>query len=130
MNETFNIRTFVRPKGRTYSESLMKRCNPKFIYSQQERLEILMAKPELISNDFFECRAAATYLGVSESYLYRLNRNNKIRSYRTDGKLHFKTDDLNLWLKSRWPVCDFELHVSIRQQMQNIEEGRLKWKKS
>ena len=122
MNETFNIRTFVKQEGRTHSELLMKGSNPDFTYSPLERLEILMAKPELLYGDLLKSKDACDYIGVTRNHLYRLCRNNKIRAYKdAGGRLSFKKDDLNHWVESNRPTGNFELNVFTLKFLQEIE---------
>ena len=53
------------------------------------------------SKKIFSFKEACGYLQVSESQLYKLTSQRKIRHYKPSGKLiYFNREDLNAWMQS------------------------------
>ncbi len=62
-------------------------------------IKALLEAQAIGQKEIMNLQEAKTYLGVSDSLLYKLTSTNKITHYKPGGKiLYFKKEDLDAWM--------------------------------
>ena len=72
--------------------------------------DLISAKMSLNTKEVLTSDEAASYMGVSKSYLYKLTMGMKIPHYKPMGKMvYFNRQELEQWLQSNRVATDEEL---------------------
>lgn len=73
--------------------------------------DLISAKMSLNTKEVLTSDEAASYMGVSKSYLYKLTMEKKIPHYKPMGKMvYFNRQELEYWLLSNRVATDDELN--------------------
>lgn len=76
----------------------------------QKVADLISAKMSLNTKEVLTSDEAASYMGVSKSYLYKLTMEKKIPHYKPMGKMvYFNRQELEYWLLSNRVATDDEL---------------------
>ena len=76
----------------------------------QKVADLITAKLSLNTKEVLTSDEAASYMGVSKSYLYKLTMGNKIPHYKPMGKMvYFNRQELEQWLQANRVATDEEL---------------------
>jgi excisionase family DNA binding protein len=80
------------------------------IEKQIEEIHMMLSKQDLLYKSHFTLKEAAIYLGISESFLYKLTSNNEITFYRPGCKLiYFQKADLDNCIYSKKEASKSEI---------------------
>ena len=72
--------------------------------------DLISAKMSLNTKEVLTSDEAASYMGVSKSYLYKLTMEKKIPHYKPMGKMvYFNRQELEHWLQANRVATDEEL---------------------
>ena len=72
--------------------------------------DLISAKMSLNTKEVLTSDEAASYMGVSKSYLYKLTMEKKIPHYKPMGKMvYFNRQELEYWLQANRVATDEEL---------------------
>lgn len=73
--------------------------------------DLISAKMSLNTKEVLTSDEAASYMGVSKSYLYKLTMEKKIPHYKPMGKMvYFNRQELEYWLQANRVATDEELN--------------------
>lgn len=73
--------------------------------------DLISAKMSLNTKEVLTSDEAASYMGVSKSYLYKLTMEKKIPHYKPMGKMvYFNRQELEYWLQANRVATDDELN--------------------
>ena len=76
----------------------------------QKVADLITAKVSLNTKEVLTSDEAASYMGVSKSYLYKLTMEKKIPHYKPMGKMvYFNRQELEQWLQANRVATDEEL---------------------
>ena len=82
----------------------------------QKVADLITAKVSLNTKEVLTSDEAASYMGVSKAYLYKLTMGRKIPHYKPMGKMvYFNRQELEQWLQANRVATD----VEISQKAQN-----------
>lgn len=82
----------------------------KLSLKTKEVLTELITTKVSLNKDVLTSDEAASYMGVSKSYLYKLTMGNKIPHYKPMGKMvYFNRQELEQWLQANRVATDEEL---------------------
>lgn len=87
--------------------------------------DLISAKMSLNTKEVLTSDEAASYMGVSKAYLYKLTMGKKIPHYKPMGKMvYFNRQELEYWLQANRVATDEEL--SQQAQTYCIKKGGAK----
>ena len=93
----------------------------------QKVADLISAKLSLNTKEVLTSDEAASYMGVSKSYLYKLTSEMKIPHYKPMGKMvYFNRQELEQWLQSNRVATDEELR---QQALDYCAKHPLPWKR-
>ena len=76
----------------------------------QKVADLITAKMSLNTKEVLTTDEAASYMGVSESYLYKLTMEKRIPHYKPMGKMcFFNRKEIEMWLQANRVATDEEL---------------------
>ena len=76
----------------------------------QKVADLITAKVSLNTKEVLTTDEAASYMGVSKAYLYKLTMGKKIHHYKTMGKMcFFNRKEIEMWLQANRVATDEEL---------------------
>ena len=76
----------------------------------QKVADLITAKVSLNTKEVLTTDEAASYMGVSKSYLYKLTMGRKIPHYKPMGKMcFFNRKEIEMWLQANRVATDEEL---------------------
>ena len=76
----------------------------------QKVADLITAKMSLNTKEVLTTDEAASYMGVSKSYLYKLTMGKKIPHYKPMGKMcFFNRKEIEMWLQANRVATDEEL---------------------
>ena len=76
----------------------------------QKVADLITAKVSLNTKEVLTTDEAASYMGVSKAYLYKLTMGRKIPHYKPMGKMcFFNRKEIELWLQANRVATDEEL---------------------
>jgi excisionase family DNA binding protein len=98
----------------------------EIIKNKLDNVEELLKQQNLVLKPILTFKEAAAYLGVSESYLYKLTSKNLIKHSKPSGKLIFlQKKDLDEWmLKGRVASRD-EIEEQALQYINRNKKGKV-----
>ena len=91
----------------------------------QKVADLITAKVSLNTKEVLTSDEAASYMGVSKTYLYKLTMGKKIPHYKPMGKMvYFNRQELEQWLQANRVATDEE--ISQQAQAYCIKKGGVK----
>ena len=88
----------------------------------QKVADLITAKVSLNTKEVLTSDEAASYMGVSKAYLYKLTMGKKIPHYKPMGKMvYFNRQELEQWLQANRVATDEE--ISQQAQAYCIKKG-------
>ena len=88
----------------------------------QELADMVAAKVTITAKEVLTSQEAARYMGISQSYLYKLTMRQEIPHYKPSGKMcYFNRAELEQWLQSNRVSTDSE--ISGKAQSYCIGKG-------
>ena len=80
-------------------------------FSLQELSDLVADKTIFCTKEVLTSEEVARYMGVSRSYLYKLNMRREIHNYKPRGKIcYFNRHEVEQWLQSNRVATDTELN--------------------
>lgn len=90
----------------------------------RELAAAIAAQLEVNNKTMLTAEEAASYLGISKSYLYKLTMRRCIPFYKPEGKLvYFRRDELEVWLCRNRVATQDELDVQVATYILNKKGG-------
>ena len=90
----------------------------------RELAAAIAAQLEFKNKTMLTAEEAASYLGISKSYLYKLTMRRSIPFYKPEGKLvYFRRDELEAWLCRNRVATQDELDAQAARYILNNKKG-------
>lgn len=95
------------------------------ISKKLEELEALIKKQNVLLKEFLTLEAAAEYLSLSKSAIYKLTSKKEIPFYNPGGKkLFFKRTELNEWINSSKVKSAFEVEQELDSYLSRTNKNQ------
>ena len=108
-----------------YTRQSQNQKQKKMEQDLQKVADLITAKVSLNTKEVLTSDEAASYMGVSKAYLYKLTMGKKIPHYKPMGKMvYFNRQELEQWLQANRVATDEE--ISQQAQAYCIKKGGVK----